>query len=53
MGQFKALIPQRIPLGRFGVDEEIAPAVAFLSSPEASFITGADIRVDGGMAAAL
>ena len=47
LDQFKALIPQRIPLGRFGVDEEIARAVAFLSSPDASFITGADIRVDG------
>ena len=51
--QFKALIPQRIPLGRFGSEEEIAHVVAFLSSPDASFITGADIRIDGGMAAAL
>ena len=47
LDQFKALIPQRIPLGRFGVDEGIARGVAFLSSPDASFITGADIRVDG------
>ena len=53
LDQFKASIPQRIPLGRFGVEEEIARGVAFLASPEASFITGADIRIDGGMAAAL
>lgn len=53
LDQFKALIPQRIPLGRFGSEEEIAHVVAFLSSPDASFITGADIRIDGGMAAAL
>ena len=53
LDQFKALIPQRVPLGRFGVEEEIARGVAFLASPDASFITGADIRIDGGMAAAL
>jgi NAD(P)-dependent dehydrogenase (short-subunit alcohol dehydrogenase family) len=51
--QFKALLPQRVPLRRFGLEEEIAHAVAFLASPEASYITGEDIRVDGGLAAAL
>ena len=35
LDQFKALIPQRIPLGRFGSEEEIAHVVAFLSSPDA------------------
>jgi 3-oxoacyl-[acyl-carrier protein] reductase len=38
------------PLGRFGTPEDIASAVAFLASDEASFITGATLQVDGGMA---
>jgi NAD(P)-dependent dehydrogenase (short-subunit alcohol dehydrogenase family) len=39
-----------IPLGRTGEPEEIATAVAFLASEEASFITGGELFVDGGMA---
>lgn len=38
-----------IPLKRFGKPEEIATAVAFLASKEASFITGVELDVDGGM----
>jgi len=38
------------PMGRFGTPEDIAYAVAFLASKEASFITGATLQVDGGMA---
>ena len=38
------------PLGRFGKPEDIAYAVAFLASDEASFITVATLQVDGGMA---
>jgi len=39
------------PLGRAGNPEEVANAVVFLCSPEASWITGADIPVDGGYTA--
>lgn len=53
LDQFKTLLPERVPLGRFGVEEEIARAIAFLASSDASFITGADIRIDGGLAATL
>jgi NAD(P)-dependent dehydrogenase (short-subunit alcohol dehydrogenase family) len=37
-------------LGRIGQPEEIAAAAAFLLSPDASFITGADLLADGGYA---
>lgn len=37
-----------VPLGRLGKPEEIAAAIAFVASPEASFITGSALVVDGG-----
>ena len=39
------------PIGRFGVPREIADAIAFLASDDASFITGAELVVDGGFTA--
>ncbi len=40
---------QQIPLGRFGLPEDIAAAVGFLASSHASYITGTTIHVNGGM----
>jgi NAD(P)-dependent dehydrogenase (short-subunit alcohol dehydrogenase family) len=42
---------ERIPMSRFGTPEELASAVLFLASCEASFITGAILAVDGGFLA--
>jgi 3-oxoacyl-[acyl-carrier protein] reductase len=39
----------RTPLGRLGEPDDIANAYLFLASEEASFITGATLRVDGGI----
>ncbi|GGQ48961.1 beta-ketoacyl-ACP reductase [Streptomyces mutabilis] len=47
--QQRADILARVPLGRYGTAEEIAAAVRFLASEEASYITGAVVPVDGGM----
>jgi NAD(P)-dependent dehydrogenase (short-subunit alcohol dehydrogenase family) len=44
----KQLIAQ-IPMKRFGQPEEVAGAVAFLASQDASYITGVEINVDGGL----
>jgi 3-oxoacyl-[acyl-carrier protein] reductase len=46
--QIAALLLQ-IPLGRFGLPEDIAAAVSFLASPLASYITGTTLHVNGGM----
>jgi NAD(P)-dependent dehydrogenase (short-subunit alcohol dehydrogenase family) len=46
-----AAIANRHPLGRIGQPEEIADAVLWLASDDASFITGTDLEVDGGLGA--
>jgi 3-oxoacyl-[acyl-carrier protein] reductase len=48
--QQKARLMERIPLGRMGEAADIAAAVAYLSSEEAGWVTGATLHVNGGMA---
>ncbi|HEY7164010.1 MAG TPA: glucose 1-dehydrogenase [Candidatus Binatia bacterium] len=48
--QRKAMISSNVPLGRFGTPDEIAKAVVFLASDDASYITGIELFVDGGVA---
>ena len=45
----KNAMTQHIPLGRVGTDADIAHAVAFLASEQASYITGHTLDVNGGM----
>ncbi len=46
--QFAADVKERVPMKRFGTPEEVAHAVLFLASSDASYITGVDLNVDGG-----
>ena len=48
----KALIEQT-PMKRFGTPEDIARAALFFASDDSAFVTGAELAVDGGMAASL
>lgn len=47
----EAVIANRHPVGRLGTPEEVANAVLWLASADASFITGTDLEVDGGLGA--
>ncbi len=44
-----ATLLRQVPLARFGTPEDVAYATAFLASPQASYITGAVLHVNGGM----
>lgn len=44
-------LEEHVPLGRFGRPEEVASVIAFLSSDEASYMTGSIVTVDGGLTA--
>lgn len=48
----RRLTIEATPAGRFGTSAEVAAAIAFLAGPEASFITGASLVVDGGWSVA-
>jgi 3-oxoacyl-[acyl-carrier protein] reductase len=49
----KALARQAIPIGRFGLPEDVASLVVFLASEKSGFINGASIEVDGGLGRSL
>ncbi|WP_394780040.1 SDR family oxidoreductase [Undibacterium sp.] len=47
-GPHADIIKGLVPVGRLGKDDEIAGMVAYLASPEAAFVTGASLTIDGG-----
>ena len=49
LDQFASGIMAQVPMKRFGDPDEIAKAVAFLASEEASYITGVELNIDGGL----
>jgi NAD(P)-dependent dehydrogenase (short-subunit alcohol dehydrogenase family) len=50
---FSDALLSQTPLGRFGTSEDVAMAALFFASDESAFITGAELAIDGGMAAGL
>ena len=45
----KLYLTSRIPMGKLGTGEDVSNCVAFLSSDQASYVTGETIHVNGGM----
>ncbi|MEG4010412.1 3-oxoacyl-ACP reductase family protein [Microcoleus sp. Pol11C1] len=50
-GDFAEELKKSIALGRYGRDNEVASMVSYLASPEAAFVTGASLKIDGGVTA--
>ncbi len=50
-GEFADQLKQLMAIGRYGKDEEIASFVAYLAGPQAGYITGASLSIDGGFSA--
>jgi 3-oxoacyl-[acyl-carrier protein] reductase len=50
-GDFAEVMKTMMAIGRYGKDEEIASFVAYLAGPEAGYITGANLTIDGGFSA--
>jgi NAD(P)-dependent dehydrogenase (short-subunit alcohol dehydrogenase family) len=46
---FNRALIESTPLGRIGDPEEVVAATCFLAAPESSYVTGAELLVDGGM----
>jgi len=46
--EFSAFVRERVPVGRWGTPDDIAPAVLYLVSPAASYVNGTILRIDGG-----
>ena len=49
MNKFMDAIIDRVPLKCYGTALEVAKLIAFLASDDAAFITGSDIKIDGGI----